>query len=89
MGRLTNEILNAIIERKNNGEGVPDLAKEYDVSESNVYKRIRKLNISIDELTNYSELKIPAKITITFTLDNHVITINKNDLKEFLGALND
>ena len=89
MGRLTNEILNAIIERKNNGEGVPDLAKEYDVSESNVYKRIRKLNSSIDDLTNYSELSISAKTTITFTLDNHVITINKSDLKEFLGALND
>ena len=89
MGRLTNEILSAIIERKNNGEGVPDLAREYDVSESNVYKRIRKLNSSIDDLTNYSELSISAKTTITFTLDNHVITINKSDLKEFLGALND
>lgn len=89
MGRLTNEILNAIIERKNNGEGVPDLAKEYNVSESNVYKRIRKLNSSIDDLANYSELSIPAIITITFTLDNHIITISKSDLKEFLGALND
>ena len=88
MGKLTDDILELIIERKSNGERVPDLAKEYNISESHIYKKIRNSKNNVIDLSSFTEITMPIKSNITFTFDNHTITINTNDLKTFLGALN-
>ena len=89
MSKITSDIWNEILSRTDNGEMVADIAKEFSICESTIYKRIRERNQSCIDISSYVEVEIDSNEYISFKLNNYSFQVLKNNLKEFLSALND
>lgn len=85
--RISDEIIEEIRIRRNNGESIPNLAKEYNLSESGIYRKLRDTSNSVIDEKSFKAVQIDDDPIISFNLNNHSFQVRKTDLKLFIEGL--
>ena len=83
---LTKEQIEEIKQKHKEGMIPKDIAQEYGVTRSCIYKHLRNKDNKID-IDSLIPVKVVSSDVLTFKMDNHIIELKKDELKAFLEAM--